>query len=81
MFIQLIPMESLSHILGKLVFEKKDGFVEIVHRGAPNDRRRVSLREIVRVTDRYFFLESGSKIPLHRIVRIISDDETLWEKK
>lgn len=71
-------MQSLPHVLGKLVFKRKDGFIEIVHRGATNDRKKISLREVIRVTDRYFFLKKGSKIPLHRIVRIISNDKILW---
>lgn len=74
-------MQSLSHILGKLVFEGKEGFVEIIHRGAPNDRKRVGLREIARVTERYFFLESGSKIPLHRILKVVREDEVVWERR
>ncbi|MCD6414942.1 MAG: DUF504 domain-containing protein [Candidatus Diapherotrites archaeon] len=71
---------QLSHIIGKLVFKKEEGFVELTYRGAPGNIKKIALARITRVAHGYFYLDSGSAIPLHRIVRVSSEGKVLWEK-
>ncbi len=54
-----------------------DASIIYLHRGAPGDRRTVNGSEIVEL-ERSFFTTDESKIPYHRIRRIVLDGETLY---
>ncbi len=56
-----------------------DAVIWYVHRGAPGDVLRISGREI-RALGRSFFDTDEAVIPYHRILRIDSKEETLFEK-
>ena len=57
--------------------------VTFLHRGAPGDRKTVSGTQITEVKKGYFSFESRgweTTIPMHRILEIGVDGETVWEK-
>lgn len=54
--------------------------IAIIHRGAPEDRRTIRGKEIVKI-GHTFFETSETSIPFHRIIEIKYDGETLFEKK
>ena len=54
-----------------------DASITYLHRGAPGDRRTVSGSEIIEL-ERSFFTTAESRIPYHRIRRIMLGGETLY---
>jgi uncharacterized protein (UPF0248 family) len=53
--------------------------IHYVHRGAPNDTRTISGKEILE-TDASFFTTSESSVPYHRIFRIEYLDTVIFER-
>jgi len=59
--------------------------VEYVDRGAPNDRSTATGDRILRLDADYMEVEGGTGahaacIPYHRIVRILYEGRTMWER-
>jgi len=65
----------------------KDGFdgveIEIIHRGAPCDRKIIKGDDVKEVGRWYFVYGNtkGTTIPHHRIMEVRKDDRTIWKRK
>lgn len=58
--------------------------VLFVHRGAPGDRKAISGRQITEIKRSYLHYKDGrgeTFIPLHRVVEIKMDGETVWKRR
>ena len=51
-----------------------------IHRGAPNDTKIISGRDIVDL-ERSYMNTGSAMIPYHRIIKIIYDGKVLFERK
>lgn len=47
--------------------------IEILHRGAPNDRKSMDGKDVESITEGFLILRDGTMIPIHRIRKI-------WER-
>lgn len=59
--------------------------VVIRHRGAPNDEKLILGRQITETKKTYFlYREEGrdmeTHIPMHRVLRVMLGEKTIWEK-
>jgi hypothetical protein len=74
------PREVLNAI--KWRTDRNFNLTEIwyVHRGAPNDIKIISGKEIQKLT-RDFFITKDATIPYHRIIKIIYDGQEVWGRK
>ncbi|RLJ07761.1 MAG: DUF504 domain-containing protein [Candidatus Aenigmatarchaeota archaeon] len=68
-------------ILNKLKWTNQLDRAEIVilHRGAPDDRKTISGKEIVEL-GRDRFLTKDSCIPLHRVLEVRLEGKILWRR-
>lgn len=75
---------KVREILNKIKWDERMDFdqLEVVylHRGAPDDLKRISGREIVNIGTSFLSLK-GAEIPHHRIVKILYKGEVLFERK
>ncbi|NQS72764.1 MAG: DUF504 domain-containing protein [Methanoculleus sp.] len=58
--------------------------VEYINRGAPGDRSAVQGDQIGALDAWYLEVHAGTRvacIPYHRILRILYDDDVVWERK
>ncbi len=72
--------------LNKLVWQKKirEAEVVILHRGAPDDRKTISGRDITHVSKHYFYYMSPKGevcIPLHRVLEVWVRGKCVWRRK
>ncbi len=51
-----------------------------IHRGAPNDTKKISGKEIIEIK-RSFMKTTSAMIPFHRIFKIRYKNETIFERK
>jgi uncharacterized protein (UPF0248 family) len=54
--------------------------VVYLHRGAPDDLKTISGREIVNIGTSFLSLNEA-EIPYHRIIKILYEGEVLFERK
>jgi uncharacterized protein (UPF0248 family) len=57
--------------------------IVILHRGAPGDRRVIGGSKVTEVKRSHFCYEEGGRerfIPLHRVMEIRLDGETVWKR-
>jgi uncharacterized protein (UPF0248 family) len=57
--------------------------VVILHRGAPGDRKVIPGSRITQVKKSHFYYKDGGResfMPLHRILEIRLDGETIWKR-
>ena len=77
-------MKNVRDILNELKWKPGNSleFVEIwyVHRGAPNNTKIVSGREIVKL-ERSFMETSSSMIPYHRIFKIVYREKVIFKRR
>ena len=75
---------KIGEILNKVKWDGRMDFdqLEVVylHRGAPDDLKRISGREIVHIGKSFLSLKEA-EIPHHRIVKILYEGEVLFERK
>jgi len=78
---------KVREILNKIKWDERMDFEQLevvyLHRGAPNDLKRISGREIVHIGTSFLSLslkEEGAEIPHHRIVKILYKGEVLFER-
>jgi uncharacterized protein (UPF0248 family) len=73
---------KVREILNKIKWDERMDFdqLEVVylHRGAPDDLKRISGREIVHIGTSFLSLKEA-EIPHHRIVKILYEGEVLNE--
>lgn len=77
-------MKNPRIILNELKWKKNcnldNAEIWYVHRGAPNDTKIISGREIVKL-ERSFMETSSSMIPYHRIFKIIYKEKVIFKRK
>jgi uncharacterized protein (UPF0248 family) len=75
---------KVREILNKAKWDKKMEFDELevvyLHRGAPNDLKKISGDEIVRIGKSFLGLK-GKEIPYHRVIKILYKRKLLFERK
>lgn len=75
---------KVREILNKVKWDERMDFdqLEVVylHRGAPDDLKRIYGREIVNIGKSFLSLKEA-EIPHHRIVKILYKGEVLFERK
>ena len=75
---------KVGEILNKVKWDERMDFdqLEVVylHRGAPDDLKMISGREIVNIGTSFLSLKEA-EIPHHRIVKILYEGEVLFERK
>jgi uncharacterized protein (UPF0248 family) len=74
----VFPREVLNHLKWGPSGGLERAEVTYLHRGAPGDLATAKGSEIVEL-ERSFFLTEDSKIPYHRIRRIILDGKVLYD--
>jgi uncharacterized protein (UPF0248 family) len=71
-------------VLGKLKWEGglDRCMIIIRHRGAKNDRKTVSGKDVTEIKKSYFMYKDGKEtfIPMHRILEIRADGKPLWKR-
>jgi len=79
---------KIGEILNKVKWDERMDFDELevvyLHRGAPDDLKRISGREIVHIGTSFLSLSlkgEGVEIPHHRIVKILYEGEVLFERE
>ena len=75
---------KVKEILNKVKWDGRMDFdqLEVVylHRGAPDDLKRIYGREIAHIGTSFLSLK-GAEIPYHRIIKILYEGEVLFERK
>ena len=74
------PRDVLNRLKWEKGYSLEDAEITIVHRGAPDDRRTISGREVIKI-GHTFFETTETSIPFHRVLEIKYNGETLFEKK
>jgi uncharacterized protein (UPF0248 family) len=77
---------KVREILNKVKWDKRMDFdqLEVVylHRGVPNDLKKIYGREIAHIGKSFLSLKAeGAEIPHHRIVKILYEGKVLFERK
>jgi len=73
-------------VLNKLKWYEKNlgcALITIIHRGAPNDRRKIKGRDILSLGKGFMSVntpEGEVEIPYHRIIKIELENKTVWER-
>jgi uncharacterized protein (UPF0248 family) len=83
-------MSTIRDILNKLKWSSSGGLsdceIEILHRGAPNDRKVIKGINIKDIAPRAIVYQEGADeeyvvIPYHRVRAIRKGSDALWQKK
>ncbi len=74
---------NAKEVLNKIKWSKdiKKADLWYLHRGAPNDTRIISGKDIVALHHSFMELETKTRIPYHRIMKIFYDGKVVWERK
>lgn len=72
---------SLKDILNEIKWTKdlKKAEIWYVHRGAPNDTKIISGKDIVTI-GKSFFDTANASIPYHRIFKIVYEEKIVFER-
>ena len=54
--------------------------ITYIHRGAPEDLKRINGNSIERIERGFLIFNEGTQIPYHRIVKIEINNKILWKK-
>jgi uncharacterized protein (UPF0248 family) len=75
---------KVREILNKVKWDERMDFDQLdvvyLHRGAPDDLKTISGREIVNIGTSFLSLNEA-EIPYHRIIKILYEGEVLFERK
>ncbi len=75
------PREVLNRLKWHPDLNFEEYEVVYLHRGAPNNERKVSCRDIVELEHSDFVLAEDVHIPYHRVLRILDGDgNVVWKK-
>lgn len=73
------PREILNELKWKQDRDLNQAEIWYIHRGAPNDTKIISGREIIDL-EKSFMKTTTSMIPYHRIFKIIYEDKVIFER-
>jgi len=74
------PRDVLNKLKWKEDLDLNQVEVWYLHRGAPNDTKKISGKEIIDIK-RSFMKTASAMIPFHRIFKIRDKNETIFERK
>ncbi len=74
------PRDILNELKWKENFDLKLAEIWYVHRGAPNNTKIISGKEIVNL-EKSFMQTTISMIPYHRIFKIVYKNDTIFERR
>jgi len=74
------PRIILNELKWKEEFDINLAEIWYIHRGAPNDTKKILGIEIVNL-EKSFMQTKTSMIPYHRIIKIVYKDETIFKRK
>lgn len=75
------PREILNKLKWDPNYELAHAEIWYLHRGAPNDLKIISGSEITKLNSSFIYTSSLAVIPYHRILKIVYEGETLWERR
>ena len=73
------PRDILNELKWKQGFDLGKADVWYIHRGAPNDTKIISGKDIVAL-EKSFMRTTEAMIPYHRIFKIIYDQKIIFER-
>lgn len=73
------PRDILNELKWKQGYNIERAEIWYVHRGAPNDTKIISGKDIIKL-EKSFMKTSTSMVPYHRIFKIIYDKKTLFNR-
>ena len=86
-----MPVNPLKEVFNRLLWDLREKIadyeISYVHRGAPDDRRTISAKEVGEVGKTWFRHRDAegeeSTIPFHRIIEIRNrvTDEVIWHSR
>jgi len=71
------PKDILNELKWRKSFELEKAEIWYIHRGAPNDTKIVSGKEVVKL-GKSFMQTNTAMIPYHRVFKIIYDDNIMF---
>ena len=74
------PRKILNELKWRENYSLEYADIWYIHRGAPNDTKIISGRDIVDL-ERSYMNTGSAMIPYHRIIKIIYDGKVLFERK
>lgn len=86
-----MPVNPLKEVFNRLLWDLRGNLADyeivFIHRGAPNDRLRISAKQVSEVGKSWFRYASGTEgenmIPFHRIIEIRNNvtGEVVWHSR
>lgn len=73
------PRDILNELKWKQGYNIERAEIWYVHRGAPNDTKIISGKDIIKL-EKSFMKTATSMVPYHRIFKIIYDKKTLFNR-
>ena len=75
----LNPRDSLNELKWKQGFDLDKAEIWYIHRGAPNDTKIISGKDIVSL-EKSFMQTTEAMIPYHRIFKIVYNEKVIFER-
>jgi len=73
------PRDVLNELKWRQNFDLKKAEIWYVHRGAPNDTKIISGRDVV-MLEKSFMQTTTAMIPYHRIFKIVYEGEIIFKR-
>lgn len=78
------PRDVLNKLKWHPDFRLKDAEITIIHRGAPGDKRVIKGENITEIGSGFMHVGTDLervKIPYHRILKIETPENVIWERR
>ena len=73
------PRDVLNELKWKQNCDLKQAEIWYIHRGAPNDTKIISGKDVVKL-ERSFMKTTTAMIPYHRIFKIVYENEIIFKR-
>jgi uncharacterized protein (UPF0248 family) len=73
------PRDVLNKLKWRRDFDLREAEIWYIHRGAPNDTKIISGKDIVAL-EKSFMHTTEAMIPYHRIFKIVYDQKVIFER-
>jgi len=73
------PRDILNELKWKQDYDLDQAEIWYIHRGAPNDTKIISGKEIIKL-EKSFMKTTTAMIPYHRIFKIIYEEKIVFER-
>jgi len=71
------PKDILNELRWRKSFELEKAEIWYIHRGAPNDTKIISGKEVIKL-EKSFMQTNTAMIPYHRVFKIIYDENIIF---